>query len=135
MSEPFIDLSRGLTGEEDLDLELAEEYEHRIRDHFGDLLDRFDDEYRKFQPPGSADREPAVQAALDQDPKFHSLAREIIRLWYTGQFSAPHPFNDPDLPREVEHYRKGLLWRVIKAHPPGFTNSGYGAWAKLPDDV
>ncbi len=128
MSEPFIALSRALTGEANLDPHLAEDYEARLRYYFdGD----FDDLLKAFtQHYGSGDAEQAAQTALADVAEFHSVAREILRVWYTGQFQTP--FEDVEPPREVEHYAQGLLWRVIGAHAPGFTNAGYGAWEKPP---
>lgn len=128
MSEPFIELSRALTGEANLDPRLADHYEYRLREYFGKTFDLLLEEFKKRC--GSGDAEQAAKKTLADEAAFHKVAREIIRAWYTGQFQTPYEDTEP--PREVAHYEQGLLWRVIRTHAPGFTNAGYGAWAKPP---
>lgn len=130
MSADFTEMSRVLTGESVLDSRLAQNYEVRLRSYFGDVVDQLVGEFAKQLQSQPGDKEQALRAALGEVADFHALAREIIRLWYTGQFQTP--FEDIEPPREVEDYSAGLLWRVIKAHAPGFTNAGYGAWETLP---
>src|SRR5712671_3001253 len=60
----------------------------------------------------------------------HRVARAIVWAWYTGQFHTP--FELPDAPQTPEQYSKALLWHVIRAHAPAFTNAAFGAWAKEP---
>lgn len=130
MSTPFAELSCALTGEAMLNSQLAAEFEQRLRYHFDkeltDLLATF-----KAQPSGGTPDDRA-RAALGQDGKLHKLAREILRLWYTGQFQTPFDVTDP--PLRPEHYSEGLLWKVIKTHAPGFSppDAKYGVWAKPP---
>jgi len=128
--DTFTELSHVLTGESDLDPRLAEDYEQRLRHYFGRDLDRLLEAFEEKKRSSSADVEQTARAALADVPEFHRVAREIIRVWYTGQFKTP--YEDVEPPREVEHYSQGLLWRVIGTHAPGFTNAAYGAWEDPP---
>ena len=128
MSEPFIELSRALTGEKSLDGQIAARYEYRLREYFGEEFDLLLKEFKKHC--GSEDAEETVKKTLADKPDFHKIAREIVRAWYTGQFQTP--FEDVEPPGEVADYEQGLIWRVLRTHAPGFTNKGYGVWENPP---
>lgn len=127
-SNTFIALSRALTGETNLDQAIASHYEVRLHAHFGGDFVRLLEAFGKDS--GEKGEEEAVRNSLALEPGFHRVAREIIRAWYTGQFQTPNEVTEP--PLEVAQYSNGLLWRVIGAHAPGFTNTGYGEWEKAP---
>lgn len=127
-------LSRALTGESVLDKERLVQYEARIRYYYGAELDDLLVEFSS-QLISTPDPEAALKAALSNATNLkiadlNLVARELTKLWYTGQFDTR--FDGPDVPHEVDQFSNGLLWKVIGAHAPGFTNAGYGAWAKLP---
>lgn len=128
MSEPFLARSRALTGEADLDPRIATHFEYLLHEQFGRGFDRLLKAFQKHC--GSGDAEQAVTLALANEAEFHQIAREIVRAWYTGQFQTP--YEDIEPPHEVAHYERGLLWRVIRTHAPGFTNAEYGAWTVPP---
>lgn len=53
-----------------------------------------------------------------------ALARNIIILWYTGNWSG--------LPVSPEAYKHGLMWEAAETHPSGAKQPGYGSWALPP---
>ncbi|MEO7340577.1 MAG: sugar dehydrogenase complex small subunit [Luteolibacter sp.] len=129
MKTEFFDLSIALTGEDSLDERMAEELRLRIVNHYktelADLLGAFG-----AIPTGSMSPDERATLSLGQVDSRHKVAREVIRVWYTGQFLTPA--NEADPPSHPDHYSKGVLWKVIKTHAPGYTNSGYGVWAHPP---
>jgi hypothetical protein len=57
-------------------------------------------------------------------------ARQIVKIWYLSQIDDA---GTPDKrPVSSGHFQHGLLWRVIKAHPPAFSYQRHGYWAKKP---
>ena len=131
----FQKLSSALTGERRLDEGLSHHFEERIAiqsgPHLTELLKAFEGRLKSGEP------ERAIKDVLE-DSKVdlttldhrHRVARAIVWAWYTGQFQTP--FELPDAPQTPEQYSKGLLWHVIRAHAPAFTDAEYGAWAKEP---
>lgn len=127
-SSTFVRLSEALTGEANLDERLASEFEQRIRMHYAESLADLLAEFEKSGLPKNPEQ--AAFTALGNDPKRHLVAREIIRVWYTGQFETP--FEGFDTPHTPEQWEQGLLWRVLKAPAPGFSKNPYGVWASEP---
>jgi Membrane bound FAD containing D-sorbitol dehydrogenase len=125
----FLALSQLLTGDHKLKPKLAEEYEKRLRKHYDTELTAL---LTKFDPlPESERTEEKLLKFLNQDKESARMARHVIALWYTAQFTAPD--GRADSPKTEEQYESSLLWQVIKAHPPGHTNNPeYGHWAKKP---
>jgi hypothetical protein len=122
----FVRLSSALTGESSLDKRFAGELEQRIKSPFAvtSLL-------AAFEAPGlPTNPEEAARAALGDNEGHHRVAREIIRIWYTGQFETRH--EGFDAPRTSEQWERGLLWRVLAAPAPGFSKNSYGVWANKP---
>lgn len=130
--EDFLALSRILTGEPRLARELAREYLARLTADAGSTVTAMLAAYRQLAGTVPA---PAIEAAVAQniarDPTLGSIARTAIYLWYTGavpdaegnnwQFGAP------------EQYLSGLVWGVIGAHPPAYSNAYYGHWRYPPE--
>ena len=127
-SNAFHRFSCALTGESGLDERLSGELEQRIKSQFPEALA---DLLAAFSAPSTpADPDKAVPAALGDSEDRHRVAREILRVWYTGQFETL--YEGFDAPRTPEQWEQGLLWRVIKAPAPGFSKNPYGVWADKP---
>jgi Membrane bound FAD containing D-sorbitol dehydrogenase len=135
-STPFLKLSSALTGERRLDEELSQQFETRITvqygPHLAELLTAFEKRLKSGVEPERAIKDVLEDAKVDSTilDQRHRVARAIVWAWYTGQFNTP--FELPDAPQTPEQYSKGLLWHVIRAHAPAFTDAQYGAWAKQP---
>lgn len=69
---------------------------------------------------------------LYEDPEDLVLLKEIILLWYTG-----FPSNE-SLTKiakvGLEGYFESLLWKVIRAHPPGLSGGYFGHWHYPPEN-
>ena len=89
-------------------------------------------------------RSPDPTQALAQllaDDDLGPVARNVIVLWYLGEWSPlPHEWRNRhgasplDVSRVISAaaYRSGLVWKAIGAHPKGADPPGYGSWAEPP---
>jgi hypothetical protein len=75
------------------------------------------------------------------DPDLGPLARNLIVLWYLGQWDQmPRRWRDrhgasPEDTAGVASaaaFREGLVWPAIGAHPTGAKAPGFGSWATPP---
>jgi hypothetical protein len=127
----FRALSGVLTGEAELDATVSEGYRARIGRAYADdlaaLLTAFEGIANHPDVAGE------LKAMLDQRPAFAKVAKELITVWYTSQFTKPD--GSTDGPENVDQYRSALLWTVIKAHPPAVSSGPYGYWAHHPDQI
>jgi hypothetical protein len=123
----FHKLSCALTGESELDASLGAELEQRLRSHFATDLQAL---VEAFGAAGEPRKEDEVLKLLDGSPAYHRVAREIIRVWYTGLIETP--YEGVDAPRTPEQWESGLLWKTIKAPAPGFSKNQYGVWGNKP---
>lgn len=124
----FLALSRVLTGEKTLDLKLGELYRNRLLVHYATTLEELESAFKPFATDKDAEKK--LQALLQKSPKLGPIARAVLWVWYTGEFKTPYETTDG--PASHEPYAEGLLWKVIHAHAPGYTNAGFGAWAEKP---
>lgn len=76
-----------------------------------------------------------------QDADLGPLARNVIVLWYLGQWDQmPRHWRDrhgasPADEAQVASaaaFREGLVWPAIGAHPTGAKPPGFGSWATPP---
>src|SRR6218665_3765594 len=65
--------------------------------------------------------ESAISLQLIPDSNYGRLAKNIIILWYTGNWN-----NDVV---SSASYIQGLMWDAGHTHPPGAKQPGYGSWA------
>ena len=130
--DDFLGLSRILTGEPRLARELAAQYLSRLTASAASTVTTMLATYRELAGILSCVAlEQAVSQKIAADPSLGPVARNAIYLWFTGaipdaqginwQFGAP------------EQYLNGLIWRVIGAHPPAYSNGYYGHWRYPPD--
>jgi hypothetical protein len=90
------------------------------------------------------------EAALSSN--WAPLARNVIRMWYSGQWKRLQPhwpqgaFPDSELKkylkgydefgRDVDRvispssYQEGLVWRAIGVNPPGAKQPGFASWTR-----
>jgi hypothetical protein len=90
---------------------------------------------------GSPDPRQALQERVLDDDRLGPVARNVIVLWYLGQWDPlPQDWRNRfgasplDVAGVVSPaaYRSGLVWRAIGAHPMGAEGPGYGSWATAP---
>lgn len=75
------------------------------------------------------------------DPDLGPLARNLIVLWYLGQWDqmprrwrdrhGASPADTAGVPSAAA-FREGLVWTAIGAHPTGAKPPGFGSWATPP---
>ncbi len=128
LPELFRSLSIVLTGEDFLNETLSEEYRTRLQRVYASDLDTLMTTFSNLD--SCSDVVAELDRLLDQNPTLANVARQVIKVWYTGQFNEPD--GTIDGPKTPEQYRSGLLWKVIQAHAPGYTNGTYGYWANAP---
>jgi hypothetical protein len=128
VSDDFLTLSLILTGEDSLDPTLSTAYLDRLNQVYSDDLSALITAFNNLN--SAADLTTELDSLLDREQNLANTARQIIKIWYSGQFNEPDgTINGPKTP---EQYRSGLLWKIIKAHAPGYTNGTYGYWETAP---
>lgn len=127
--ELFLSLSSVLTGENVLDATLGEEYRSRLQRVYACDLESLMSTF--YNIDSCSDIVAELDRILDRNPTLANIARQVIKVWYTGQFNQPD--GSIDGPKTPEQYRSGLLWKVIQAHAPGYTNGTYGYWETAPE--
>ena len=96
-----------------------------------------------LQPAGKdADAAEKALATLLSDNKLGPLARNVIKMWYLGNWSQlPQEWRDAygANARDTDHvvsadaYQEGLVWRAIGSHPAGAKQPGFGTWSLPPE--
>lgn len=153
MLDDFLELSSVLTNEQGLDRGLAEKYLERLlkapvegeamRDRLEALLNVF----REIRA-GGGDIVEGVRARIINNAALSPLARQIIFLWYTSAFLVRSKKPDsianletgrPDSSTTLqfgspEQYFRGMMWSVIRAHPPALSGGYFGYWKYPPEN-
>ncbi|MHB9863451.1 hypothetical protein [Streptomyces sp. YIM S03343] len=115
-----------------MDAQRANDYRLRLTAAFPADVPRLIAAYRTAA--SQADPGKALVDAVNADPALARVTRETIAVWYTAQFTRPD--GKPDAPGTPAQYQDGLIWPVIKAHPPAAPQppapSGYGYWTDHP---
>src|SRR2546422_242332 len=101
-AEDFLALSTVLTGESKLPEKVAEAYRARLEKAYPTDMAALLKEFRSL--PHEGNRGDHLEAALDQKPALAPLAKEVITVWYTSQFTQSDG-KTQDGPRTVDEYR------------------------------
>jgi len=148
--DDFLDLSVLLTGFHRSELEgtgLAKAYHDELLDVLGEplaggllgIIRRIRE--RSDGPAASPQQEAAVQREVLDSATWGPVARNIIQMWYLGQWSQlPQAWrnvqgatpSDTDRVISAAAYQEGLLWGDAGTHPPGAKQPGFGSWALPP---
>jgi hypothetical protein len=148
--EEFLDLSVTLTGFERVELQgtgVASEYYAALRAGAGEacvrgLLAEFAALKQKHSHPDALEQ--AVQAAFWQDAVHGPVAKNIVQMWYLGQWlqlpdawRAANGVHAGDVTRVVSAaaYTEALVWRAAGTHPQGAKQPGYGTWSFPPVQI
>jgi hypothetical protein len=138
--EIFLQLSQLLTGVDKLDRNIAREYYHEyLQQKFGIYLDELIGIYQRAvaaqqKPLNQKKVIDEVVARIKNDQQVLHVAKQVVRVWYISQFKES---SDPSINTEIYagHWREGILWDVIKAHPPAYSDKPHGYWAHPPEGV
>lgn len=141
--ELFLYISVYLTGFERVELEgtgMVEQYFSTIsKESSTENLNYFFSEIDSMvlQAQGNEDKLLALIASnLMPNSSYQGLAKNIIYMWYTGQWAPT--VNNPDANLQqvrnisASAYIQGLMWVAAQTHPPGAKQPGYGSWAQMP---
>ena len=125
----FGKLSEVLTGDDGLDESLTTGLMERLRRetegvHLARMLKVFEDILASGR-----DIEGQVASRIMADGELQALAVNIVLLWYLGDIRRPHAGNPPT----EEQYFGGILWPLVRAHPPALSGGYFGQWTYPPD--
>jgi Membrane bound FAD containing D-sorbitol dehydrogenase len=123
-ADDFFALSKLLIGKESLDREVSDAYLGRIQAAFPDACSALLTTFRGLA--GTPDLGDALLTELEQHQDQAEVARQVVTVWYTSQFTKADKSIDP--PGDVGQYQSALLWKVIRAHPPAVSTGPYGYW-------
>lgn len=107
-------------------------------DIFGTMLLEFQVSINKSESKTA----PELQHLIE-DPKIGPVIKNIITLWYLGQWNQmPSQWRnvygasalDRDHIVSAQTYKQGLVWAAMGAHPMGTKQQGYGAWSLPPPE-
>ena len=127
-ADVFLKLSALLTGIDDLDPVLGKEYLKQLDGKYGPAIETLCERY--YSIIRAPDPLAALKTSIGADEPLWVAARQIVAIWYLSQFKDPDP--NVKTPILAGHFERGLLWRVIDAHPPAFSARRHGYWAKPP---
>lgn len=81
---------------------------------------------------------PAPTEIIDEilaDRRLGALCRSIIKLWYLGVWYDPvNPRADVQVVSS-QAYKEALVWKVMRAHPMGYSMWTFGHWAEDPPEL
>jgi len=143
--DDFLELSAALTGFRVVDLEgtgMGPAYLDAVTDILGESFAArlwsvgHDVVHRAGHALGTE-----IALRILDDPDLGPPARNLIVLWYTGQWlqlSGPWRSHHGASPLDVDHilspesYAEGLMWVAIGAHPQGAKAPGFATWVAPP---
>jgi len=130
-SSAFKTISEIATGVDNLDASIANAYEARISEAFPKSFDSFMKDAANI--PAGPGAEATLSDLLKAGSPHLDVARQIIQIWYTSQFSRPDGSVDP--PQSEDQFKSALLWRVIGAVAPAYSDRPYGYWKDKPAEL
>jgi hypothetical protein len=72
-----------------------------------------------------------IQHALT-DPNLGPIAKNVMRLWYTGSWRKDPSDAFSSEVVSAQSYQQGLQWKAARSHPAGAKQPGFGSWSELP---
>jgi hypothetical protein len=129
--DQFIAVSKALTGFDALDANLAAAYLQRLKTVYGAGLTALLDAASQVN---NGDYAPIIA-----NPTLRPLAAQVVAVWFTGEFAGLPTTDNQGKPKNGkpntptrDQFNSGLLWDVIRAHPPAHSTQDYGYWTKPP---
>jgi hypothetical protein len=152
--EEFVRLSCALTGlaerelpamveQQDVDgtpVKLSEIYFERVRSAYRSELSELLAVWRAVQ--GTADPEAALAQRLataeDASQRLRIAARQVAKIWFLSTIDDPRrPLdskgkNSGQLAGDIGQYQQSVIWKLIGAPVPGYSNLPHGYWKDKP---
>jgi hypothetical protein len=130
MINSFLELSKILTGFENLRPEIADIYYKQLSKIYGDVLNELLDIFNSKVSNQDGNPEKLVGDLIWNDPTFKTVCQSIILAWYNSTIDDPkQPLVAPP-----EVYYEALLWKAVEAHPPGLSGGYFGYWRYAPEN-
>jgi hypothetical protein len=85
--------------------------------------------FTSLKEQGFDDREIAARISADSDNG--PVAGSIIKLWLLGSWYVPGTQSNPVVVSS-NSYVEGWIWRILQAHPMGYSMMRFGYWANQP---
>ena len=126
--QDFMKLSELLTGFTELDPATGDDYRRQLTAAAGLALGELVTAFREVR--GERDVLAALILRFGGDPlgqRLRFTAQQIVRIWYLSEFT-----DATGTLISAGHYLDSALYRVIEAHPQGYSDQPYGYWAKRP---
>lgn len=151
--QTFLELSSAATGFSVAELQttgVQDTYYDCIAKIFGaGLLGELFDAWQDLEIKATSDNASSETDLQDQqfektlvtDTKYGPMIKNIISLWYLGQWNQMPPewrnaygtsAHDVTYIVSTAAYREGLVWPSIGAHPMGAKQPGYASWSIAP---
>ncbi len=81
--------------------------------------------------PATSDAAVDVTSLLS-DPTLGPIGRSIIKLWLLGSWYDPLNPSSAVKVVSAQAYKESLVWKVMQAHPMGYSMFSFGYWAEEP---
>lgn len=135
MVDDFLSLSKILTGREDLNSSLCQQYLDRLNVALEAEVSQVLAKYRALAETNTAPIE--IGRTILAETALRPVVSQIILLWFTSATQDP-PATPPAgvvlRYGSQEAYFSGIGWRVIGAHVPGLSGGYFGHWRYRPDN-
>jgi hypothetical protein len=138
--EAFLSLSVMLTGFERIELQgtgMLEEYYERVckgTDYMKlQRLWAIAQQLQRHAATAEKTKDPTfeIKHLLMYDSEMGPLARNIIKLWYRGDWPDSSARFGTSY-TSVQAYQEGLLWKAMGSHAAGAKQPGFGSWSTPP---
>lgn len=81
----------------------------------------------------SGNTKAAMRAEILSQPDLGPAARNLIKMWYLGDWQGGNPRHAAVVSGEA--YQQALVWDAIGAHPQAAKQQGFGVWSLPPNTV
>jgi Membrane bound FAD containing D-sorbitol dehydrogenase len=128
--DEFLKVSQALTGNSNLDPELAKAYRAVVEKAFGAnlLYELLHASHCAGDGPGALEKLNKIMEA-DTTQRVQFMAKQIVKLWLFSQY------NDPEQTGRLAnagYYGRSLFWETVKAFPPSLSPGPHGYWTQKP---
>lgn len=69
------------------------------------------------------------------DNQYGPLCRSIMKLWFLGVWYDPQHPSSPVAVISSQAYKEALVWKVMQAHPQGYSMWAFGHWEQPPPSL
>jgi hypothetical protein len=130
----FYEISIELTGFDKLPPNLIEAYFDKLikTDGYSENLSKLIDELLIHDT--------LLEELIKANKVYQELAKGLVFLWYTSELINWQTLGETKSDKlsktegTQEEYYEGLIWKAIRAHPPGLSGGYFGHWKYEPEN-